>query len=149
MTFPVGHHRFLSSQAGLVKVLHAAVRLRRLVTLHPHTLPQEAWSSSPSCRSSSSSSPTSTPSSGTRRLQGWSRSAIMRRSRPFHVLLLLLIEALAALGDPVLRSVDTWNSWYSLDAPLDPLGPSRSHVLSYKASEDLSNVVVDPIGHPR
>ena len=117
----------------------------------------------------------------------------MRRSRPFHVLLLLLIEALAALGDPVLRSVetflgpqgphelpqtrplvrpparkknlihignyasgDTWNSWYSLDAPLDPLGPpldplgpSRSHVLSYKASEDLSNVVVDPIGHPR
>jgi len=27
----------------------------------------------------------------------------MRRSRPFHVLLLLLIEALAALGDPVLR----------------------------------------------
>ena len=117
MTFPVGHHRFLSSQAGLVKVLHAAVRLRRLVTLHPHTLPQEAWSSSPSCRSSSSSSPTSTPSSGTRRLQGWSRSAIMRRSRPFHVLLLLLMEALAALGDPVLRSVETF------------LGPQGPHEL--------------------
>ena len=36
-----------------------------------------------------------------------------------------------------------------LGPPLDPLGRSRSHVLSYKASEDLSNVVVDPIGHPR
>ena len=50
---------------------------------------------------------------------------------------------------PYKSSRDTWNSWYSLNAPLDPLGPpldplgrSRSHVLSYKASEDLSNVVV-------
>ena len=41
----------------------------------------------------------------------------MRRSRPFHVLLLLLIEALAALGDPVLRSVETF------------LGPQGPHEL--------------------
>ena len=41
----------------------------------------------------------------------------MRRNRPFHVLLLLLIEALAALGDPVLRSVETF------------LGPQGPHEL--------------------
>ena len=33
--------------------------------------------------------------------------------------------------------------------PLDLLGASRSPVLPYKSSEDLSNVTVDPTGHPR
>lgn len=44
VTFPVGHHRLPSlSQAGLVKVLHAAVHLRRLVTL-PNSLPHHPGS---------------------------------------------------------------------------------------------------------
>ena len=122
------------SQAGLVKVLHAAVHLHRLVTLHTRTLPQEALSSSPLCPSSSSSSPTSIQSSGRRRLRGWSSWAMMRRNPLLHIVLLVLTQVLAAFGDPVLRSPQRSTSVSSYSFDLAGIGWVRATAWSRPTS---------------